>query len=204
MIPKQRMPVDDDDDPAARAATLDRAIAGDREAFGEIWRTYNDQIYRFVRTRTGNHATAEEITSETFTRALRNIGSFVRTGAGIAPWLITIARNLITDLYKSSRHQREVTIGGLFEADRHFLAGTPAPGADADVLLQVLSDDLRKALGRLNDHQRECIIARYLEELSVAETATRIDRKEGAVKTLTGRALAALARDLTLIGAVAA
>jgi len=90
---------------------------GDAEAFGELYDRYVDTVYRYVYYRVPDRATAEDMTSETFTHALRRIDSFSWKGRDFAAWLITIARNLLADHYKSSRYRLEVPA----------TARTPAP-----------------------------------------------------------------------------
>ncbi len=64
-------------------------------------------MYRFCYHRTSSTQLAEDLTSETFFRALRAINSFRWQGRDFGAWLTTIARNLITDHYKSSRSRLE-------------------------------------------------------------------------------------------------
>jgi RNA polymerase sigma-70 factor (ECF subfamily) len=56
------------------------------------------------------------------------------------------------------------------------------------------TDRVTAALAHLTDEQREVVILRFLEEHNVAETAVVMGKNEGAIKTLTRRALAALRR----------
>ncbi|MGH3744552.1 MAG: sigma-70 family RNA polymerase sigma factor, partial [Mycobacteriales bacterium] len=93
-----------------------RAQAGDAEAFGEIYDRYVDLIYRYIYYRVGSKQLAEDLTSETFLRALRRIGSFTWQGRDVGAWFVTIARNLVTDHYKSSRYRLEITTHDLIAA----------------------------------------------------------------------------------------
>src|SRR6185312_13752829 len=83
------------------SALVDLAQRGDSEAFGMLYERYVDVVYRYVRV--GSQQLAEDLTSETFLRALRRMDSFSWQGRDIAAWFITIARNLITDNAKSAR-----------------------------------------------------------------------------------------------------
>lgn len=170
-------------------ATLAAALAGNRDAFAELWRAHHDEVFRYAYYRLADHATAEDITSETFAKALRNVGGFGEIrGAGMIGWLITIARNLIADLYKSSRHRREFVIDVVPETD------AVTNGPDVDVLAQLQSAAVREAISRLTDDQRACIEARYLRGLSVAQTAQALGKNESAIKALQYRAVRTLGR----------
>lgn len=96
---------------------LERAQAGDGEAFGPIYVAYCDTVYRYVYYRVGGKATAEDLTSETFARALSRLDSFTWQHRDLGAWLVTIARNLVTDHFKSSRFRLEVTTGELLDAN---------------------------------------------------------------------------------------
>ena len=164
-----------------------RAQTGDAEAFGGLYDRYVDVVYRFLLTRVGDRATAEDLTSETFVRALRRIDSLSYQGRDVGAWLVTIARNLLLDHVKSSRVRLEVPTADMREADR----ATEGP---EDAVLQRLSDtDLLAGVARLSADQRECLVLRFLQGLSVAETAAAMGRKVGAVKALQHRAVRRLA-----------
>ena len=92
-------------------ALVERAQDGDGEAFGQLYDHYADTVYRYIYYRVGGKATAEDLTSETFLRALRRIGTFTYQGRDFGAWLVTIARNLVADHFKSSRFRLEVTTG---------------------------------------------------------------------------------------------
>lgn len=191
MIPAQRT---HNAEPPYTPATLAAAIAGDRDAFAELWRAHHSEVRGFVGRRVPDRALAEDLTSETFARALRRIGTFDKPiGGGMGAWLITIARNLIFDHAKSSRHQREVVVGEMYDAEQLF-SSHAVEGPEDDVLTRLQNAAVREAIKRLNDQQRECVELRFLRGLSVAETAQELGRNEGAIKTLQYRAVRTLGR----------
>jgi len=59
---------------------VERAQAGEADAFGRLYDQYSDTVYRYIYYRVGGKATAEDLTSETFLRALRRIGTFTLAG----------------------------------------------------------------------------------------------------------------------------
>src|ERR1700712_92083 len=86
-------------------ALVHRAQQGDAEAFGQLYDHYVTLVHRYAYHRVGDRATAEDITSETFLRALRRIDSLTFQGRDVGAWLVTIARNIIFDHVKSSRYR---------------------------------------------------------------------------------------------------
>jgi RNA polymerase sigma-70 factor (ECF subfamily) len=171
-------------------ALVELAQGGDAEAFGQIYEEYVDVVYRYLYVRCGSHHLAEDLTAETFVRALRRLDSFTWTGKDIAAWFVTIARNLVVDHVKSSRYRMEVTTGELLDADEH------AAAPETEVLEQMRDRRLLTAVKELKGDQQECIVLRFLQGMSLAETAAILGRKENAVKQLQFRAVRALHRAL--------
>lgn len=196
-VPRQRMATDQDQATNESWPLIQRAQAGDMEAFGLLYETYQGPVFRFILFRVGasNRALAEDLTGDVFVRALKGIGNFTWQGRDVGAWLMTIARNLVVDYFKSSRYRCEHPVdgfGGVLEEERHLV------DADADAYVAVETDALgtavRAALDRLNPNQQQCLRLRYLSGLSVAATAKAMGTTEGAIKALTLRAVAALLR----------
>ncbi|KWW97587.1 RNA polymerase subunit sigma-24 [Carbonactinospora thermoautotrophica] len=182
-------PVTSSDGEAQRVmALVELAQRGDGEAFAQLYDRYVDTVYRYVYYRVGARALAEDLTSETFLRALRRIGTFAWQGRDFGAWLVTIARNLVADHFKSSRFRLEVTTGEMLDADE--VETSP----EESVLESISNAALLDAIKKLNPQQQECLTLRFLQGLSVAETARIMGKNEGAVKTLQYRAVRTLAR----------
>jgi RNA polymerase sigma-70 factor, ECF subfamily len=169
-------------------ALVDLARDGDAEAFGQLYDHYHGSVYRFVFYRVRSQALAEDLTSETFLRALRNMSGFRWQGKDFGAWLMTIARNLCTDHFKAGRTRLELTTEDMSAHDD--ATDGPENAVLAGLTNQVLLDGLR----RLSDEQRDCLIMRFLQGLSIAETAAVLGRSEGAVKQLQLRGVRNLAK----------
>jgi RNA polymerase sigma-70 factor, ECF subfamily len=165
-----------------------RAREGEPEAFGVLYDRYVDVVYRFVYHRVGTHALAEDLTSETFLRALRRMSRFTWQGKDFGAWLVTIARNLVLDHFKSGRYRLEVSTPDLPDGDRW------EEGPERAVLDGFTRRALFSAVRQLGAEQRECVVLRFLHGLSVAETAAVMGKNTGAVKALQYRATRSLAR----------
>jgi RNA polymerase sigma-70 factor (TIGR02952 family) len=164
-----------------------RAQEGDAEAFGELYDHYVTLVHRYAYHRVGDRATAEDVTSETFVRALRRIDSLSFQGRDVGAWLVTIARNIIRDQVKSSRYRLEVTTADMRDADR------ATDGPEDAVLTHLTNRQLLECVQQLGSEQQECIVLRFLHGLSVAETAEIMGKKDGAIKALQHRAVRRLA-----------
>jgi RNA polymerase sigma-70 factor (TIGR02952 family) len=177
----------------AEAATVDvwgwvrAAQAGDAEAFGRLYDHYVTLVHRYAYHRVGDRATAEDVTSETFVRALRRIDSLSFQGRDVGAWLVTIARNIILDQVKSSRFRLEVSTADMRDADR------VTDGPEDTVLQYLTNQQLLACVQQLGSEQQECIVLRFLHGLSVSETAEIMGKKDGAIKALQHRAVRRLA-----------
>lgn len=180
------------DDSARIEALVTLAQQGDAEAFGQIYDRYVGTVYRYLYVRTGNREVAQDLTSETFLRALRRIESFTWQGRDIAAWFITIARNLVIDTRKSAAYRLEVTTADLLGIQEADDAETP----EAAVIRGDREARLVEALRQLTPDQAECVVLRFMEGLSVAECAQVLGRRENAVKQLQLRAIRALRKEL--------
>jgi RNA polymerase sigma-70 factor (ECF subfamily) len=159
-------------------ALVELARGGDSEAFGQLYDHYQGSVYRFVFYRTRSQTLAEDLTSETFLRALRNMSGFRWQGKDFGAWLMTIARNLCTDHFKAGRTRLELTTEDMGVHD------DATEGPENAVLAGLTNEVLLDGLRQLSDEQRDCLIMRFLQGLSIAETAEVLGRSEGAVKQL--------------------
>jgi RNA polymerase sigma-70 factor, ECF subfamily len=169
-------------------ALVELARNGDKEAFGQLYDHYQPSVYRFLYYRVGSMSLAEDLTAETFFRALRSMHSFRWQGKDFGAWLMTIARNLTADHFKAGRTRLEQTTEDMQTLD------TTTDGPELEVLASLTNESLLRALGELPTEQRECLIMRFLQGLSIAETAAILGRSSGAVKQLQLRGVRNLAK----------
>ncbi|MEQ6902389.1 sigma-70 family RNA polymerase sigma factor [Nocardioides sp. YIM 152588] len=167
---------------------VELARGGDADAFGLLYDHYQPSVYRFLYYRTRSVQVAEDLTSETFFRALRNMSSFRWQGKDFGAWLMTIARNLATDHFKAGRTRLEVTTEDMSPHD------DATEGPESAVLASLTHQVLLEALTQLPNEQRDCLVMRFLQGMSIAETATALGRSEGAVKQLQLRGVRNLAK----------
>lgn len=181
-------PVTDEDTGGESWALVQAAQQGDATAFGRLYDRYVDSVFRYVLFRVGDRTLAEDVTSETFLRAFRRIASISYQGRDVGAWFVTIARNLVLDHVKSSRFKLEVATAD--PGDGHSVASGP----EHEVISQLTNVELLRCVQQLGDDQRECIVLRFLQGLSVSETAHLMGRNEGAIKALQHRAVRRLAQ----------
>jgi len=160
---------------------VELAQAGSAAAFGLLYDAYIKKIYDFIYYKTMHRDTAEDVTSEVFMKAWKNISQF--QGGSFSAWLYTIARHAVIDHYR--RHRDTVDIEDCWD-----LAAADDFWERLDQNLKMA--DLRQAMTELKSQDREIIIMRLWLDLSFKEIAEQLGKQEGAVKMSFGRALSRL------------
>jgi RNA polymerase sigma-70 factor (ECF subfamily) len=152
----------DDDSMLAR-----KAQRGDRQAFEVILTRYQRPIFSFIFNFFHDQALCEDLTQETFLRAFRFIKSF-RTGEKLSTWLFSIARNLCIDELRRMQRGKTVHIDSV---DPEVLATDGDGGGNpVTAFVQVQEGEiLRRAIARLPEKYRACIVLFYFNELSYEE-----------------------------------
>lgn len=181
------VPVDED-----VRALVARAQAGDTEAFAALYQQYRTTVYRLVYRQVRDQLVAEDLTSETFTRALRGIARFTWQGRHPISWLATIANNLVRDHFRSARHRLEtVSSDAVMGQEREDMSADDSPESAA--LSRVTRRVLLDAIAKLPAAQRECLALRFYGDLDTYQTAARMGTTARAVISLQYRAVRALA-----------
>jgi RNA polymerase sigma-70 factor (ECF subfamily) len=140
-----------------------------------VWRVYGFFAYRLR-----SHHDAEDLTQQTFERALRSWGRYDPSRASVATWLVVIARNLLVDHLRADRTGRQRPLADddidalVAPPDRHDLG---------------LAPDLERALAELGDRERELIALRFGADLSGPEIAELTDLTVANVQQILSRSL---------------
>ncbi len=168
------------------AELIARARTGDVAAYEEIVRRYQD-----VALRTAHlicpETDADDAVQEAFIKAFDALPRF-REGAPLRPWLLRIVANEARNRRRSAgrRHGLALRVADAAEP------GRAVPGPEQVVMAAEQRSELLAALGTLRDDDREVLGARFLLDLSEAETAETLGIPRGTVKSRTSRALGRL------------
>ena len=162
-------------------------------AFDGLYLLYADRIFRFLLVRLGDVEHAEEITAQVFLHLIEKIDKFQIAPkdnvAIFSAWLYRMAYNKMIDALRRHRPARHVAL----EQAEHITDGR-------QILEQIEErldfEQILQKLPLLNDHQRQVIVLRFIEGLSIAETAQIMRKSEGAIKALQHRSLESLRRRL--------
>ena len=154
------------------------ARRGDRAAQARLLDAWQDVIYRVCLTELRDVESARDATQETAVRILESLPRFAGRSRP-RTWAIGIALNVCRE------HRRRHPVASLPDEPPMRLSPSPATAVIAREELELLHD----ALHELSDRQRQMIVLRYFEELSVEETAAATDAAPGTVKATVWQAL---------------
>lgn len=163
---------------------LERAVQGDAEAFGVLYREHLERVYRYVLYRVGDPYEAEDLTETIFLKAWEALPDYRVEGQPWTAWLFRIAGNTVIDYYRT-RHPHS-------ELEEALPADGPEPVERVSLGEEMAQ--LRAALGQLPPEQQHLLVLRFVEGLSHAEVARILGKTEGNVRVMQHRALAALAK----------
>ena len=159
-----------------------RAARQDPKAFGDLYKLYVEQIFRYLYSRLGNVHEAEDITAQTFLAAFESFDRFQQDGH-FASWLFTIARNKAMDHFRQRKNTASID-----EADDISVEEDPLYG----VIQSEQAAALSKLIQPLPEEDRELLRLRFLAAMSYPEIAHFLHRNEEAVKKSIYRLLARL------------
>jgi RNA polymerase sigma-70 factor (ECF subfamily) len=169
---------------------VERAQAGDQEAFEELVRRHADRLYAVVLRFVADAEEAEEVTQEAFLRAWRGIDGF-QGRSQFFTWLYRIGINEAKR--RAERRPPAGTVGSLEDSpidDAPDWGQSPGLRAEQDDLRRVLEDAVRA----LPIEYRAPLILRDIEGLSTAEAAEVMELGEAAFKSRLHRARLAVRR----------
>jgi RNA polymerase sigma-70 factor (TIGR02952 family) len=165
-----------------------QAKAGDAEAFGHLYETYLDRIYRYIYFRVTDEQTAEDLISQVFTKAWENLDRYQPSGRPFIAWLYTIAHNTVIDHYRT----RKDTVA----IENTISLASDAPSPHEQVELHFEADNLRAALQTLTPEQQQVVVLKFISGMSTDEIAGQLRKSAGAIRALQMRALQALAKQM--------
>lgn len=154
------------------------AAQRDPALFAELYECNFARVYAYVARRVSTRQDAEDMTSEVFHEALRNLDQFEWRGIPFAAWLIGIAARRIANQWRRNGKHAEITL------DESELAGIDGDAESAALLSQLVE--------ALPTDQKSVIHMRFLQQKSLRDIAAELGRSEGAIKQLQFRALQSL------------
>lgn len=174
------------DDEAALDAVLTAAIGGDEGAFATVWRALQPAVLRYLQVVVGA-AAAEDVASETWLQAARDLSDFTGGSTAFRVWLFRVARHRGMDELRRAGRRRE-------EPSDLLPGSATVPDVAADVLEKSGTDWALGLIATLPPDQAEAVMLRVVAGLGVAQVAQVLGKRPGAVRVASMRGLRRLAR----------
>ena len=178
--------------------TVQAARSGDRPAQARLLRWLQDPWYRLSLSLIGDVDKAAEATQETAARFLRQLPLF-RGDSQLRTWALGIAINVAREMRRSPRAATGLDDWDGLAAARSETRQPPRPPPDVAAELAEQRDRLRAVLDELPERQREAVVLRFLEEMSVEDTAAAMQCATGTVKATVHQALRSLRQRLGVL-----
>jgi len=165
------------------AECITRARAGDLEAWGDLYRGFAAQIFRFCRRALPAREDAEDATTEIFMKVREKLGQY-DSSRPFQAWLYKVAANHCWDLLRRRRTRQDLETEDVDE--------TPLEHPDANQLDRLLeqrsNQDVRQALAKLPARSRMALVLRYYSEMSYDEIAESLGVRRNFVGVVLLRA----------------
>lgn len=156
-------------------------MKGDHQGFTELYDEFADKVYRFIYFKVGDFH-AEDLVELTFLKVWEARDSYKPTKSSFKTWLFTIARNVVIDFYRANKESLS-----LDDAVNVQIAEVEGPKHRAHQSIE--KQGMKEALQELDEHYREVITLRYLEDLNYGEISDLLGKTESSVRVLHFRGL---------------
>ena len=178
-------------------AIIEKVLAGDSNAFGELVEAYQDRVYNLALRMCGNADDAFDLSQEAFFRAWRGLSGFQFESA-FSTWLFRLTSNVCLDWLRAKKRRPTVSLTTLDDEGEETQLDVPDPGKSPEELLLAAEDRsaLTKALNELPVEYRQILTLRAIDDLSYTEIAEVLHLREGTVKSRISRARLALRKKL--------
>lgn len=171
---------------------VERLQNGDVDAFGDLYELYFSKIYRFIYYKTLDQAVAEDITEETFLKALKNRKSFHgSTASEFSSWLYAIAYNACVDHFRNQEDTTDV------DESSEELGFSEDTAGDLDNRSKI--EEILAFLDTFPTEQKDIIIMRVWDELSYEEIAAITGKSQENCRKIVSRGLTAIQSNITYL-----
>jgi RNA polymerase sigma factor (sigma-70 family) len=178
---------------------VELAQTGDRDAFAELYERYFDRVYDFLTRMMRNRSEAEDITQDTFIRAMNSLGK-LDSSSSFKSWLFTIARNTALNRLKRSGRSRPMPVVGddsgdtlelyIVDSDR---LGNPQDAVQAEAVASLVWE----AASGLNPKQYSLLDLHIRQGLDSSDIAEVLNVNRNNAYVMLNRMKAALAETVT-------
>ncbi|QOY37757.1 RNA polymerase sigma factor SigX [Anaerobacillus isosaccharinicus] len=161
------------------------------EEFERLYETYHHSLFQFLFYMVRNRQIAEELVQEVYIKVFNSYSSF-KGDSSEKTWLYSIARHVGVDWIRSQNRKKRKFLGIFELSEKEYQIRDAEPLPDEIVLEREEMKEVYQMLGKCSFDQQQVIILRYIEALSISETANILGWTESKVKTTQHRAIKSL------------
>jgi RNA polymerase sigma factor (sigma-70 family) len=154
--------------------------------FTALYEEHMAYVFRYINYRVGNRSEAEDLTSLVFEKALAAFSRYDREKAAPQTWLLTIARNTVTDYFRKSSKRNTMPLENAFNVE----SADPSPQEETERREEY--EQLRVCLATLPQREQEIISLKFGAELNNRQIASVLSLSENNVGTILFRAICKL------------
>jgi len=158
---------------------IELAKAGSEKAFTLIYNTYYKSIYNNIYNIVKNKDVSDDLISETFVKAFKNIDKFTKD-ISFEMWLKTIANNTSIDFIRRSEKLKDLVYSDDDQINE--VIHTDYSNPESDYIKREMSKELRRNIDGLSNRAREILILRFVDERTYQEIADQLNISIGTVK----------------------
>lgn len=159
-----------------------------KTTFDYLYDTYHQDVYQYIFYLVKNHQVAEDLIQETYIKVLKSHQQF-RGESSEKTWLFSIARHTVMDFFRKQQREKNKWFG-LYKKDDDWLnVQSTAPLPEEIVMLSEEQQLLYAQLDKLTIDQKNVIILRFIQAMSIHDTARILEWTESKVKTTQHRAI---------------
>jgi RNA polymerase sigma factor (sigma-70 family) len=170
--------------------TIEQCRAGDEDAWSRVFAGLAPMVLGYLRVNGAGEP--EDVLSETFLQVARDVGRFEGDERGFRAWVFSVAHHRLIDAQRSAARRPADPVAEPPEPHGAEVAGDAA----TEAMARIGAEEVREVLAILSADQRAVVTLRILGDLTVAQVATAVGKRPGAVKALQRRGLAAVQREL--------
>lgn len=163
------------------------------DAFAALYDQYYPRIFGYVLRRSANLETAQDITSETFLKALGKLWQFQWRNISFSSWLYKIATNEVSQYFRKAEYRKSISLEELQEQGFELLSPHDPESEliEAQEKLKQHLDflEIQERIVRLPAKYQEVIALRFFEKRQIKEIAEILGKREGTIKSLLHRAV---------------
>ena len=162
---------------------IQRAITGEKQAFGLLYEKYAKAIFKYVFIRLGNHEDAEDMTETVFIKAWESLSSFNRFSRGMnfRAWLYRIAHNSLVDLFR--KKNESLPLDGISQIPANAIHPLK------ELELRESAERISGAIRQLDEKSAQVILNRFVAGMDHREIGQVMGLREGNIRIIQFRAL---------------